>query len=1106
MADSLSPFPPSPRRRSPSRSPHQHTLRPRRSLYSSSFSSKPGAVTQLAESSNSALRSPLRLADDKANVVIPYAPAASKAKGRGGAMLFPASPEPVAVVREARPVREQAGLKKLATSLSGAFTAKGRGARAKQGFDLSDWNYDLAAIASDPSSSAASASSPPLPTSSSRRQAAPPPVAIPPVRASYVSPNDLVTPTTPHFPSFSANHGTAALIAALELPTTTTTETRRRKSDEMEDEDRASFQVPAPPVRREGLHSRSHSLAHAHTLRSSRTLSHHASFGDSPRHTPTASTSAHVFAASPGFSNPSPSTKARATKESGDHHPYNFGAEPPSKKMSVEGLGSIADQTADESDEDSEEEEANSVFGYGGTISSTGAKKTGRAISFSRPSNSLLTVPPITSSSSHPGWTGDGFGIALPRVARFFNGSLSADSSRPRTRTASAASALDTLSEAGPAVDSFSVPLRDGLERLSAADKGKNVMTPPRRRSEGFSLFGNSMGGTGVRRTKMEEGGKRGSLPDMTMRDEGDMGETDSPRRLQATQGARRVVPDLLTPNTLPLSASTDSAFPSPSRRATSVDSLFLASVLQGPTASPFNRPGTITTPNGHREPIHTSVHNLRDFGGGRKRNANGALLVGQSVVAGSNLAAVSPIVAGSSSSPAPWNARDTFGEMDEDDDDEDAMEDDVDWGGNLSPPPPALTDGTTSASSSLSTSLSSHAEGDHASLVGTSRSLSLSNIETGPFFTPQNYKHVRPLQAAFMSTGLVSKRSRARNDSGVGLGLTPSFNLQHQLQQQLDDSLDAAHPVEIPSANPLVTTVSRTSIMPDTPVKKAAFAHPSTVTSSPEILVNAIRAPISSSPNPKPSPTTARKSISPRGSSEGLGGVASPCSGRSPMRSPAESENGQQGGDVSPTVHASRSGSKSVAGSAWKRPAMFRRRSSGQLSMEAGFLGGLRSGSSEGSTTTSLAVDGEPMTPTRSVGRWGEGACCFPSRRSKVADAFLREQARNSSPLLPTCPCPPPSPPSLSSTSSPSLPLPPSPLSQPSQHLTVAASPSPCPTSSASSTPRPAADDRNSSSGIRDRSSSLFDSRSCSSPAGSRRTILFCARSGMARSAMRLR
>ena len=82
-------------------------------MYSSSFSSKPGAVTQLAESSNSALRSPLRLADDKANVVIPHAPAASKAKGRGGAMLFPASPEPVAVVREARPVREQAGLKKL---------------------------------------------------------------------------------------------------------------------------------------------------------------------------------------------------------------------------------------------------------------------------------------------------------------------------------------------------------------------------------------------------------------------------------------------------------------------------------------------------------------------------------------------------------------------------------------------------------------------------------------------------------------------------------------------------------------------------------------------------------------------------------------------------------------------------------------------------------------------------------------------------------------------------------------------------------------------------------------------------------------------------------
>lgn len=900
-------------------------------------------------------------------------------------MLFPASPESGPLTREARPVREQAGLKKFASSLSGAFTAKGKGARAKQGFDLSDWNYDLAAIASDPSSSAASASSPPLP--SSRRQAAPPPVAVPTVRASYISPNDLVTPTTPHFPS-STNHAATNLTAALELPATTTTETRRRKSDEMEDEDRASFQVPAPPVRREGLHARSHSLAHAHTLRSSRTLSHHASFGDSPRHTPTASTSAHVYATSPGFTNPFPSIKTRATKEAGDHNSYNFGAEPPSKKMSVEGLGSIADRTQDESDEDSAEEEANSVFGYGGTISSTG-NKTVRAKSFSRASNSLLVIPPITSSSSHPGWTGDGFGTASPRVSRPLSGSLSADASRPRTRTASAASALDTLSESGPAVDHFSVPLRDGLERLSAAEKGKNVMTPPRRRSEGFSLFGNSMGAGGARRVKMggerDEGAKRGSLPDLAMRDDGEMGGTDSPRRLQAPM-PHRVVPDLLTPTTLPPSAaSTDAAVPFPSRRAASLDSLFLASVLQGPTSSPFNRPGTITTPNGHREPVHASVHNLRDLGGGRKRNANGALLVGQSVVAGSNLAAASPIVAESSSSPAPWNARDTFGEMDEDDDDEDAMEDDVEWGGNLSPPPPALTDGTTSASSSLSTSLSSHAEGDHVGVEGTSRSLSLQSFsaankaETGPFFTPQNYKHVRPLQAAFMSTGLVSKRSRARNDSGVGLGLTPSFNFQQQLQQQLDDSLEAINPVEEPT---LLASVSRTSIMPDTPVKKAAFAHPSTVASSPEILLNALHAPGSSSPNPKPSPSATCKSISPlhTGSSEGLGGLASPCSGRSPVRSPAESENGQQGGDVSPTVHASRSGSKglmcsgSTKGGTWKRSAMFRRRSSGQLATEGGILGQFRSGSSSGSNTTSLAVEGEPMTPTRSVGRWGEG------------------------------------------------------------------------------------------------------------------------------------
>lgn len=1127
--------PPAPRspRRSPSRSPqhqHQHTLRSRRSFPRPPFSPKPALLNALAtKQSTDKLRSPLKLNSDASassshnSTTTAMAPTTSaRGRGRGGgALLFPASPaahqplETDASNCPAPPPREPtgaAGLKKLATSLQGAFATKGKGARPagsrndKQGFDLSDWNHDLAAIASHPSSSSTTAPSPtndeqplPLPRSSRPARISTTGYTRPITRSS----EEIVTPTTSLNPGLRSLPRGLELSHALELPTTTTTttvETRRRKSDEMEEEERDQFQhhqAIAPAVRRESHHGRSHSLAHAHTLRSSRTLSHHAASSSAQNDSPRAGLSPRASTSHSPYSIPAPSPNSRTAHSiaftnpfgpddsfTSSHHPN---APPPSKKMSVEGLGkqrapSVAAAVADEDSLMSD-----SVFGGGGTpIASSpvaAGKKPGggggvsRAKSLSRTSVPSFNIVPIPSSNSHPGWIGEGFDTAPPLGTSRFNGGLASPNDlggpvKARSRTASSVTNLDTLSESGPPPDYFSVPSREGARTPDGVSDSLGTMTPPRRRSE-FSLFGSSvpatLGTTGTRKAGGEGRRSSISMPDITMVDEGDVTPdedeaigSNAPRRrrsLNPTLNARRVanIPHLEHSPVASTSSAAHhhyhhpdngngSSIPFPSRRAASLDSLFLASIQAGDVPSPFGRAGTVTTPNGHQQHVHASVHHLRDVPtpiGGRKRNANGALLVGAGAATGSKLGAVSPIVA-APSSPAPWQARQSRTEMEEEeeeDEEDEAMEDEQGgggWDGTLSPPP-ALTDGTTSASSSLSTSLSSHAEGDQVFVAGvdqggptastSSRSISASSSTGAPgtegvsFFTPQNYKHVKPLQAAFMSTGLVSKRSRPRSSS-VNSG-PPPFNLhQHLLQSQLDErasttfsSSSSAEP-SLPSAeiHPLPSLLPRSaSIMPDTPVKKSAFSGSTSSKSLnlPGVTVDTANPrnddPSDDSNGGSPGPSLpqlqSKKSLSPLG-----GGRSSSCSSSrssstmgsasklsdgvitvspqdSPLGSVAEDHH-RQTGDVSPTVHASRGSTRaSTTGRPARiRPTMFRRRSSGQLSTEGSFLGVMpgKSGSSSGSSAgTMMMVEGEPMTPTRSSGgRWWDGEFCLIGAR----------------------------------------------------------------------------------------------------------------------------
>ncbi|KAK4696328.1 mitosis inhibitor protein kinase SWE1, partial [Phenoliferia sp. Uapishka_3] len=951
-------------------------------------------------------------------------------------------------------IRDQA--KKLATSFSGAVTGKGKGAQAKDGLEFENWGDHLAAIALHPSASSKAHPSAPngLPL-----------VSISTSAASKVVLDDLVTPVSSTFPTA---YGTAARPTApsrtgsdiLEAPL----ETRRRKSEEMGDDERPAFQAAAPPVRREN-HARSNSLAHAHTLRSSRTLSQH--FAPPPdasslRNNLTASTSAPSTSNSPtvAFGSPfAPSTSSSHHLLPHPHHTISysstspFSSKPrdrlneslyrdpeasagvrPSKKISVEGAFSLclglhvseSEQRvsftglfsiADRSDED----ETGDAFGGGTIPTSSGSRRPSRTKSLSRTSNPLFNVV-IPSSTSHPGWTGDGFDTA----ARKSHATRSPEVTiRTRSRASSTVNSLGTLSESGPAVDRFphssnSSLVDSSMELGSPSGLPREVMTPPRRRSEPcFSLFGGSLPaapttvGHSPRRAKKStmggmlgiESDRRGlSMPELTFEgDDGD-GDTDSdhatfpypnrPRSPIRTSTRRYSL--------LPTPSATAGL---PSRRAASHDSHLLASFQSAPSASLSHANAT------------------------RKRNANGALLVGSGAPTGSNLAAASPIVA-HTSSPAPWHARDSNGDLTEEEDEDEQDEDDEMWDRSMSPGPPVLTDGTTSASSSLSTSLSSHAEGDHVIVVGAGKGPSpsvsagsLSGSTSTPQFTPQNYKNVKPLQAAFMSAGLVSKRSRPR-DSGIGMmspfaqNSSTKSNSSNELANSTSSTSStsslapcdtSADSIMKPPMNPALANVLRSAaVMPDTPVKRLAFSQnpvasaivdnisatpPSTTSEEEEEITDQVYPLPSQSQSPSPpfidnrmlhQDDAARMRWSPRhpplsplsvddGGSSGSNSSQRTAEGLSSFRAGPGVTN-----EVSPTSALS-TRVKGGRPPGWKRPTLFRRRSSGQLAQEGSgaFLsvsgGQLRSGSSSGSNR-SMVVDGEPMTPTRSVGAgWSE-------------------------------------------------------------------------------------------------------------------------------------
>ncbi|BGP25181.1 Fungal Wee1 protein [Rhodotorula toruloides] len=1084
--DSLRPSP-SPSGPSPSRSPHTHILRPRRSFQRNPFSSKTNILSSLTGNGGGRaaekLQSPVKLVDASGNEC-----AAATGKGRGtgggGAMLFPPSPNsppsvhvsatfPTSTAAAHSPAdnfaaptsssrsstrpgqREVAGLKRLASAFGGAVLGKTRSSTAlRKAFDLGDWNHDLAAIASHPPSS--TPTSPGPQDVLAGRRARPGVADLTTARGESVSAEDMSSPVNEISPRITRQRPLAYGRAGENFAARLGPESgRRRKSDEMDEDERGSFQLASAPVvpavrPREShhihphhahIHSRTHSLAHAHHLRSSRMLSYQAIGGEaSPVQSSASPVSLPRSAPSLNLDNPfvSPPTD---TFSSGT-------APPPSKRLSIDRLTAF-----DEADEDTSLSGDDAVFG-GPSL----ARKVGRAKSLSKPSVPSFNVVAIPSSSSHPG-----FSTARPHSPNLAppaspspTDSLRPPSTVPRSRNSgpSNSPALDTLSEAGPAIDYFSnlgSDLRDGAVSPTGsigAGGGGGTTTPPRRRGDShgaFNLFGANAPSTAGCVSAAEKAARRHSM---------------------LPQASGFSLHTSLSPSSFGPSSTLSPAKPITASGSTSMPDMSEAN--DKPPPLPRLRP--LHTTGARRLSLAPSdaerianFETMRPFGtpiqsASRKRNANGALLPG---AATSKLGAVSPIINPPSSSPAQPRSRhdDRRSSMAEDQDD--AMDEDEgpsrhsmdSWRGTV----PALTDAATSvSSSSLCTALSGQLEhNDNVAVTASTSTHSLGSTSgaaqpegTGPdgtFFTPQNYKNVRPLAAAFMSTGLVSKRSRPRTNS---MGGAPVFNLHQHLQQQLGEAVPPkGSPMKAPVGgettqgdafaplpNPLVASLSRPS-MPDTPVKKSAFVHGQSSAvgagrsslgcasvATPGVVVEEA----SSSDGCQPSPTTAamnagspvghnsslssnqaaltldemsesQESISPLGSAKKhFQRSASPLSRGSVSPSSSSTEasgasgsaskmrDGFHSGDMSPSVHASKSatrfGSASMRNSLGRaRPALFRRRSSGQLSSEGSFFGiQYRSGSSSSSgksTAMDAIAEGEPMTPTRNVGeKYWEG------------------------------------------------------------------------------------------------------------------------------------
>ncbi|GAA5876049.1 hypothetical protein JCM3774_004488 [Rhodotorula dairenensis] len=1086
---------------SPSPSPHTHILRPRRSFQRTPFTSKANLLSTTgilgggSKEGKDQLQSPVKLADAATDQLQQERlPACGRGRG-GGAMLFPASPDlasvpaspaqsatstvsfpasPAASAAAASPApipaptrgstrpgqREVAGLKRLANAFGGAVLGKTRSSTVRKAFDLNDWNHDLAAIASHPSSS--TPTSPPVQgvqqTESPR---------VPRRRSSRANMRADMSSPVPEMASPRVTRtrpGSGGSSTSDKSRPTNGEAGRRRKSDELDEVqlDLSANRTPAPvasssgPTRREAHHvhphhhplhahshplSRPHSLAHAHTLRSSRSLAAQASHGGFDPSSPLAtSASAYIPHSAPSVYFDSLPRLDESTLP------------PPSKRVSIDRLASLSETDGDTSASGFSGDDA--VFG-GPAVAQTppvaapATRKVTRTKSLSRPSVPSFTVAPISYSASHPGFETQKLSPNLPSPSELSR----APSPLSRSRVTSS-NALDTLEETGPAIDYFSTPgsgLREGP--LSPALSIESTMTPPRRRGAdtAFTLFGAH---PATSATAADRAARRHSmLPHATGFSSHALASPSvaaSPAKMGATNSTS--MPDMSSTSSGPGGAGDagngpDSDRPPPLPRlrplhATGTKRLSLAPSDAELDGLHFARRSS--APDALR-PMSTP---LQAPPVGRKRNANGTLLAGGAT---SRLAAVSPIVNPPSSSPAQmrWRSGDRHPSAAEDADEEDDAMDEDEIPSRLSidswrDSAPALTDAATSiSSSSLCTALSGQAEnGDPAIVTASTSAHSLNSTNgaahpeglsaEGTFFTPQNYRNVRPLAAAFMSTGLVSKRSRPRNNSLSG---APVFNLHQHLQQQLgESSVPKGSPMKAPAVvehtaplpNPLVTSLSRPSIMPDTPVKRSAFqAGVSASSSRPSLATPVLQVETApSSEGVQDSPTAnasfgsgspvgtggvlsekqtaalsltadmderaagdGRGSLSPLGTS-GVDGAArsqsplsrssvSPSSSsttgtldlRPPARLPVTS------GDVSPTVHAFKSGARFSSASMRNtlgrvRPALFRRRSSGQLSGEGSFLGAqYRSGGSSSgkSSAANTIAEGEPMTPTRS-------------------------------------------------------------------------------------------------------------------------------------------
>ena len=262
------------------------------------------------------------------------------------------------------------------------------------------------------------------------------------------------------------------------------------------------------------------------------------------------------------------------------------------------------------------------------------------------------------------------------------------------------------------------------------------------------------------------------------------------------------------------------------------------------------------------------------------------------------------------------------------------------------------------------------------------------------------HFKNVRPLQAAFMNSGLLSKksRSRAERDSGIGMGMTPPF-LKRLVGGSVQGTPQSIHsspgianvfpgsPIPIlnipkhlskSTGSPVVVEQPH---MPDTPCKRLLFSHsrignngagstttnniqqlhPLAQTSRPVATRSSsscsTTSDVSSVVNSMPGSAVKSHShlaISPR-STIATGGsptsISSPCA--DPSINTGSSEHEKQFKRPVPLRLI--------------RPSLFRRRSSGQLNTgpDGSFL---PPNQRSGGSTRSGMIDWEPMTPTRTM------------------------------------------------------------------------------------------------------------------------------------------